>query len=170
MENTKPTLRIEVDDGRIAIPIFNKLDQQIGTFMFNPTDFNIVTRYNEFVDKFDNVVAPLAEVDTTEIAEGESEENTDSRDKTLEALQEATNRLYEACDILFDGNYSAAFFGSVNPFSPIDGRFYCQNALESVGDFIAKQFDKETKKMNTRIDRYTHGYAARTGKHRNGRK
>ena len=45
------------------------------------------------------------------------------------ALREAEKRLYTACDKLFGGNMSEAFFGKMHPFSPINGHFYCENAL-----------------------------------------
>ena len=165
MENTKPALSIVVDDGIVPVPIFNKSGQQIGTFMFNPTDFNIITRYNEFVDGFDAIVEPLANLDINQ--DGTASESDTA---AMAALNDATQRLYAACDKLFGGNYSEAFFGTVNPFSPVNGHFYCENALESIGTFIAKQFEKETKKINSRVEKYTHGYAARTGKHKDGRK
>ena len=54
------------------------------------------------------------------------------------ALREAEKRLYAACDRLFGGAY------------------------------ISRQFDREVKKVNSRVERYTHGY--RTGKHKGGKK
>ena len=56
----------------------------------------------------------------------------------------------------------------MNPFSPVRGRFYCEYALDAVGQFIGKQFDEEIKAINTRVEKYTHGY--RTGKHKDGKK
>ena len=165
MESTKPVLRVDVDDGIIPVPVYNKAGQEIGVFMFNPTDVGIVNRFNEFADGFDAVVEPLMQVNIN------SDGTTDEDDAgAVSALNEATTRLYAACDKLFGGNYSEAFFGTVNPFSPVNGRFYCENAIEAIGSFIAKQFDKETKKISSRVDKYTHGYTARTGKHKDGKK
>ena len=50
------------------------------------------------------------------------------------------------------------------PFGHID----CENALSAVGAYISRQFDREVKKVNSRVERYTHGY--RTGKHKGGKK
>ena len=63
---------------------------------------------------------------------------------------------------------SEAFFGKMHPFSPVNGRFYCENALDAVGKYISSQFDREVTKINNRVNRYTHGY--RTGKHKDGKK
>jgi ribosomal protein L44E len=59
---------------------------------------------------------------------------------------------------MLGGNMSEAFFGKVNPFSPVDGNFYCENALNAVGKFISQQHDREIKKISQRVNRYTQGY------------
>ena len=95
--------------------------------------------------------------------------SVDEKDEAEQAaMQEATKRLYDACNFLFDGNFAEAFFGSMHPFSPVNGRFYCENALDAVGKYISRQFDREVAKVNNRVSRYTHGY--RTGKHKDGKK
>lgn len=93
---------------------------------------------------------------------------TDEDEAAQAALHEAQQRLYEACNKLFGGNMSEAFFGKMHPFSPVGGRFYCENALEAVGSYISKQFAREVKKVNSRVEKYTHGY--KTGKHKYGKR
>ena len=78
--------------------------------------------------------------------------------KAVEALREAEKRLYEAVDKLFAGNMSEAFFGRMNPFSPVGGRFYCELAIEAVGEYITKEFGRETAAMNKRVASYTGRY------------
>lgn len=63
---------------------------------------------------------------------------------------------------------SEAFFGKSTRFPPSTVHFYCENALSAVGAYISRQFDREVKKVNSRVERYTHGY--RTGKHKGGKK
>ena len=46
---------------------------------------------------------------------------------------------------------SEAFFGKVHPFSPVNGKFYCENVLEAVGDYLAARLGGEAKKLNARI-------------------
>ena len=152
-------LSITVDDGRVAVPINNTNGERVGTFYFNPTDIGIVERFRDASDGFDNVVEPLNSLPD------------DADDDTqMAALKEAERRLYDMCNTLFGGNFAEAFFGSVNPFSPIDGKFYCENALNAVSEFISRQFDKETAKVNTRVEKYTQDYQKRTGKHKDGKK
>lgn len=163
--NTQNTDEIIVDDGSVRIAIKNKQGREIGVFFFRPTDIGIIDRFNYMVDEFDNITAPLINVNIN--ADGTVDEKNEAE---LTALKEAENRLYAACDKLFGGNMSEAFFGRMHPFSPVNGHFYCENALSVVGNYISHQFAREVKKVNTRVERYTHGYAARTSKHKDGRK
>lgn len=156
---------IIVDDGSVRVPIKNKQGDEIGVFFFRPTDVGIVDRFNSMVSDFDQITAPLESVNIN--PDGTVDEKNEAEFK---AMQEAEQNLYAACDKLFGGNMAEAFFGKMHPFSPINGRFYCENALEAVGNYISRQFAREVKKVNARVERYTHGYAARTGKHKNGRK
>lgn len=156
---------IVIDDGSVEVPIKNKRGEQIGVFYFRPTDIGFIDRFNQTVGKFDDIVAPLENVNINPDGTADENEQADT-----EAMREAEKRLYEACDYMFDGNMSEAFFGQMNPFSPVNGRFYCEHALEAVGNYISAQFEQETKKINKRVERYTHGYAARTGKHKDGKK
>lgn len=156
---------IVIDDGSVEVPIKNKRGEQIGVFYFRPTDIGIVDRFNQMAGKFDEITAPLENVNIK--PDGTADENEQAE---TEALREAEQRLYEACDYIFGGNMSEAFFGSMNPFSPVNGRFYCENALEAVGNYIGAQFNQETEKVSKRVQRYTHGYAARSGKHKDGKR
>lgn len=153
---------ITVDDGSVDVPIRNKQQEVIGTFVFRPTDIGILERYDKVVGDFDKITAPLESVNIK--ADGTVDEKNEAE---MAALKEAEQRLYEACNYLFGGNFAEAFFGKMHPFSPVNGRFYCENALNAVGQYISVQFEREVKKINTRVERYTHGY--RTGKHRHGK-
>lgn len=163
INNTNNT--IIVDDGSVRVPIKNRQGDEIGVFFFRPTDVGMIDRFNSMVDEFDKITAPLENVNIN--PDGTVDEKNAAE---FAAMKEAEENLYTACDKLFGGNMSEAFFGKMHPFSPINGHFYCENALEAVGTYISKQFARETKKVNNRVTQYTHGYAARTGKHKNGRK
>jgi hypothetical protein len=164
MANTNPQNwdAIVVDDGSVKVPIRNKQGDEIGVFVFRPTDIGIVDRFNAMASEFDKIVEPLESVNIR--ADGTVDEKNDAE---FEALREAEAKLYAACDKLFGGNLSDAFFGTMHPFSPVNGRFYCENVLDAVGKYISRQFDHEVKKVNARVERYTHGY--RTGKHKDGK-
>lgn len=147
------TMKIVVDDGSQRVSIENTAGEEIGVFAFRPTDIAIVQRYNEAMAKFDEIVAPLENVGVA--ADGTAESGDD---KALEAINEAEKRLYEACDYVFGGNMSEAFFGKMHPFSPINGVFYCETALNQLGAFISAQFEQETTKINNRLKKYVGSY------------
>ena len=154
---------IVVDDGSVRESILNKHGEEIGVFYFRPTDVGMIDRYNKMAADFDKITAPLENVNIN--PDGSVDEKNEAE---MAAMEEAVKRLYDACNYLFDGNFSEAFFGKMHPFSPVNGRFYCENALDAVGKYISRQFDCEVTKVNNRVNRYTHGY--RTGKHKDGKK
>ena len=154
---------IVVDDGSVRESILNKHGEEIGVFYLRPTDVGMIDRYNKMAADFDKITAPLENVNIN--PDGSVDEKNEAE---MAAMEEAVKRLYDACNYLFDGNFSEAFFGKMHPFSPVNGRFYCENALDAVGKYISRQFDREVTKVNNRVNRYTHGY--KTGKHKDGKK
>lgn len=154
---TNMNLNITVDDGYRRIPINNSYGDEIGVFYFNPTDMGIIERYNRLADTFDTITEPIEALNF-----GPDGEDEPSVAQQTEALKEAENRLYEAVNELFGGDFAGAFFGKVNPFSPVNGSFYCEEALRRVGEFISAQFDAETKKFDERVKKYTNRKQRRT--------
>ena len=124
-------LKIVVDDGSVEVPIKNKQGDTLGVFYFRPTDMGMIDRYNQLAGDFEKITAPLENQDI------HPDGTTDEDEAAQAALHEAQQRLYEACNKLFGGNMSEAFFGKMHPFSPVGGRFYCENALEAVGSYIS---------------------------------
>ena len=165
-KDKKATAAIQIDDGMRRVPIENMVGQEVGVFYFRPSDIGILERYEKMLPQFDEILKPLENVSIGR--DGEAADPADT--ETVEVLREATKKINDLLDELFDGNFSEAFFGKMHPFSPVNGRFYCENALEAVGGFISKQFKREVNKINARVSKYTHGYKSRTGKHKNGKK
>ena len=173
MPNNKPNEKksgfngIVVDDGSVKEVIRNKFGDQIGVFYFRPTDIGIIDRYDEMADKFSEIVEPLENINIG------SEGGTDTDDLPgYEALKTAEKRLFDVVDYVFGGNLSEAFFGKMRPFSIVNGRFYCEIALNAVGDYISNAFDRSTRKLsgnyNGNNNQFRHGY--RTGKHKGGKR
>lgn len=147
-------MMIQVDDGLRRIPITNSFGQEVGVFFFRPTDIGIMDRYDKVIGKFDDVLKPLENASIG--SDGTAADPTDQ--ETVEALAKATENINQLLDELFDGNFAEAFFGKMNPFSPVGGRFYCEGAIEAVGDFINAQFGVEASAMSKRVDKYTDKY------------
>ena len=141
-------LQIVVDDGYKKVPIVNTNGEEIGVLYFNPSDVGIIERYNKIADKFDSITEPMAR----KAPEGLSEAEKMQFD--IDCSKEASERLYEACNELFGGDFASAFFGRTNPWSPNGGKFYCEEALEKVGAFFASYFEKEVKAIESRAQKY----------------
>lgn len=150
----KKLAKIVVDDGSQQVSIENQYGEEIGVFRFHPTDIGIVNRFNEMANEFDKVVEPLGETDIG--ADGTANE---ADTKAVEALNEAERRLYKIVNYIFGGDMASAFFGSMHPFSPVNGSFYCEVVLNMVGKYISEQFEAETAKYTKRIGKYTKGYS-----------
>ena len=150
-------LGIKVDDGLQRVPITNNADEEIGVFYFRPTDIGILERYNRLESRFEDVLKPLENVSVG--PDGEAVDPSD--EDAVNALKEAESALNGLLNELFDGNFAEAFFGRMNPFSPVNGRFYCEGAIEAVGDFINAQFGKEAALMSSGVEKYTKKYRGR---------
>ena len=140
---------ITVDDGSRRVPIMNMDGEEIGAFRFHPTDIGIIDRYNHMAEQFDAITEPLKAV-------GGEDGVTDISDpRCAEALTEAGERLYAAVDALLGcEGAAAAFFGRMNPFSPINGDFYCTQVLNVLGQFIGAQFEAETARFGEKAKKY----------------
>ena len=157
IKNDATAMMIQVDDGIRRIPITNSIGQEIGVFFFRPTDMGIIDRYNRMMEQFDDVLKPLenASIGT----DGKAADPTD--EETAAAIAKATENLSRLLDELFDGNFAEAFFGKMNPFSPVGGKFYCEGAIEAVGNFIEAAFGTEVEAMSKRTQKYTAPYQRR---------
>lgn len=142
---------IRIDDGLRRVSIENMAGQEVGVFYFRPTDVGIIGRYDKLIGQFDEILKPLEDANLNR--EGEAADPAD--EATSKAIAVATDKLNALLDELFDGNFSEAFFGKINPFSPVGGRFYCEAAIEMVGKYIEKEFGAEAVKMNDHISKYT---------------
>jgi hypothetical protein len=152
--NTDTKNVIRIDDGLRRVPIENMFDQEVGVFYFRPTDIGIMERYNKLMSEFDSVLAPLEKADIGR--DGEAADPTDM--ESVNAIKEAKEKLNSLLDELFDGNFSEAFFGKMNPFSPVGGRFYCEQAIELVGAYIEQEFGIEAEQMSSKVEKYTGPY------------
>lgn len=158
-EYKSDVMPIVIDDGCIDIPIQNQFGERLGVFRFNPTDVNIINRYNEVVDRIPEILRPLAGAEIDPNGEGGDE-------NSIELLNTAGAEIEDLLDYVLNGNSREAFFTRTHVFSPVGGKFYCEKVLEAIGAFISKKFEAEVKKMSARAETHMHGY--RTGKHRKG--
>lgn len=129
---------IVVDDGSKAYDIVNKRGKKLGVFEFRPSDTNIVKRYEEVVDFFNNFSLP---------------ENSEK------AMQEAERQMVEKMSYLVGGDSGEAFFSIMGPFSALDsGELFIENVLGSIAKVIEKELSIRTKRVQRRMNKYVAKY------------
>lgn len=129
---------IVVDDGSKAYDIVNKRGKKLGVFEFRPSDTNIVKRYEEVIDFFNNFQVP---------------------DDTDQAMQTAEKEITDKMSYLIGGDAGKAFFSIMGPFSALaSGELFVENVLNSVANVIERELSIRTKKVQHRMNKYVAKY------------
>lgn len=132
--------RIKINDGTKTYEIVNQDDEVLGTFTFNPSDSNIIKRYDAVVE------ALQAYADE---AQGEV--------LTQEKFNEAQDKITAMMDDLVKGDVKGSFFSICGPLTPMEnGNLFVQTVLEGIGAVI----EHETKQRIKKIDEKTAKYLA----------
>ena len=129
---------IIIDDGSKVYNIKNKQGKMLGRFEFRPSDTNIVKRYEEVVDFFNNFTVP---------------EDTD------QAIQTAEKEMTDKMSYLIGGDAGEAFFTIMGPFSALaSGELFVENVLGAIAKVIGKELSVRTKKVQHRMNKYVAKY------------
>lgn len=129
---------IIIDDGSKVYNIKNKQGKLLGKFEFRPSDTNIVKRYEEVVDFFNNFKAP---------------------DNTEESVKEVEKEMVDKISYLIGGNAEESFFSILGPFSALaSGELFIENVLSSVASVIEREMSVRTKKVQRRLNKYVQKY------------
>ena len=131
---------IIIDDGVKVYNIKNLRGKMLGTFEFRPADTNIVNRYEEVVDFFNNLSIP----------ESENAEET---------VKEIEKQVVEKMDYLIGGDSKESFFSIMGAFSVLaSGELFFENVLGAVAKVIEREFSVRTKKLQRRMNKYVAKY------------
>lgn len=131
---------IIIDDGIKVYNIKNLRGKMLGTFEFRPADTNIVNRYEEVVDFFNNLSIP----------ESENAEET---------VKEIEKQVVEKMDYLIGGDSKESFFSIMGAFSVLaSGELFFENVLGAVAKVIEREFSVRTKKLQRRMNKYVAKY------------
>lgn len=134
--------RIKIDDGSKSYEIVNQDDKVIGTFTFNPSDTNIVQKYDAVVDSLDKYFDEIKDANFTK-----------------EYFIAAQDAIIDKFSELVGEDASKTFFSICGPFTPMaNGNLYLQNVIEAVAGIIEKETQKRMKKVQTKMDKYLEGY------------
>ena len=129
---------IVIDDGSKVYNIKNKQGKLLGRFEFRPSDTNIVKRYEEVVDFFNNFTVP---------------------EDTEQAIQTAEKEMTDKMSYLIGGDAGEAFFTIMGPFSALaSGELFIENVLSAIAKVIEKELSVRTKKVQRRMNKYVAKY------------
>lgn len=129
---------IIIDDGSKVYNIKNKQGKILGRFEFRPSDTNIVHRYDEVVDFFNNFTLP---------------------DNADEVYKLAEKEMTEKMSYLIGGDAGEAFFSIMGPFSALaSGELFVENVLGAISKVIEREMSVRTKKVQRRMNKYVSKY------------
>lgn len=131
-------MTLHVDTGSQLFNIDDKGDI-IGQFKFNPSDPNILRRYEQVVEKLEAIDIP--------------------EDATQEQLFSATDEIQVQLDFLLNYKVSDQIFSKANPLTPLEsGEFYFENVVNAIGSIIESVTDQRIEKKLKKIQNATAKY------------
>ena len=129
---------IVVYDGSKVYDIVNKRGKKLGEFEFRPSDTNIVKRYEEVVEFFNNFSLS---------------------DDSEKAMQEAESQIVDKMSYLIGGDAGESFFSIMGPFSALaSGELFVENVLASIEKVIENEMSIRTKRVQRRMNKYVAKY------------
>lgn len=131
--------RIKINDGSKSYEIVNQNDRVLGVFTFNPTDVNMVEKYNSIAGEI----------------EASLKQANDGNEQTL---IEVSKQIKEKISELIGGN-TDMFFNITSPLSPLsNGQLFIENLMEAIGQIIETEMNVRVKKIRARMNKYTGNY------------
>lgn len=134
--------KIVVDRGLETFTIEDKKGNVLGSFEMNPSDMEMVKRYEE--------VSKTIEHLTDDVSED---------DNSLETLLLMEKKISEQIDYLFNASVADSFFSITSPFTILaNGEFFIENVLNAIGKLIEEETGKKYKKIQTKVNKYAVKY------------
>lgn len=132
---------IKVSTGLKVYDIEDENGNVRGQISFNPSDLGFYDRATQFYDDMQTMI--------------ESIENDDSI-VGMEKVSAADKVMKEKLNQLFDDeNASKVVFGNQNCFNTLNGVSFVERFLNAFMPIIKKEFEKEQKSSQKRIEKYT---------------
>jgi len=125
-----------VDTGSIEVPVRDKKGLELGSFVFNPLDSNILSRYDKIIDFFNEL---------------KFDENM-SDDERITVYDNLSQDIRKQFDMLFDYNVSEVLFGKCGPLTVTEnGDFFYEVVLEGIADLMEKVMKTRVEKKLSRV-------------------
>ena len=131
-------MTLSVDTGSVLINVDDK-GEVIGQFRFNPSDLDILRRYETVVDAMNAIVIP--------------------EDAGADDMLRVSDEIKKQFDFLLNYNVSDGIFAKCNPFSmTADGDFYFESVLDGIAGLIEKVTNQRIEKKRKKIEKATAKY------------
>lgn len=136
-----------IDDGTREIRLVNKFGKEICKIHIRPADFSIIDRFNNLVTDLKSFIDPVKQLPIRSDGTAALKEDWQELKKIEDALKDRINEL-------FDMDEADAIFAKRNPFSSINGTFYCVQVLTALQTLITDAVAEETAKSEERMSKY----------------
>ena len=124
----------------------------LSEFSFNPSDSNIVARYDDFVDGLNELADKISNYE-------KENENKSNNEKSKKLLEEIDKEIYFKVDDLLNANVSENIFSVMGPLSPLpSGDYYFVFIIEQIGNKIKNVTGQRVKKIEMKIKKHTAKY------------
>ena len=134
-------VRIKRSDGKI-----------LAEFSFNPSDSNIVERYEEFIDGFKELADKIRDYEIMK-------EDANDLDSKRKAMKEISEEICRKVDKLLNEEVSGNIFSVMGPLSPLpSGDYYFAFIIEQISKKIKNSTGHRMKKMEMKINKHTSKY------------
>ena len=138
--NGNNNMELTIDTGLKTYTVKNTQGKKIGELVFNPTDTDIIKRYDEVISKLDQYELLIKE------------------NNGPESVVMVSDRIKQDITYIINGDSDIAFFSVQSPLTMINGKFYFENVLETISAVIKREFNIEMQKTTKRIKQYTGSY------------
>lgn len=123
---------IRVSTGKITVPIIDSDGETVGKITFNPTDVDILKRYEAVIDALNAITVP------------------DGAD--ADAIFTVSDELKRQVDFLLGYPVSDEIFGRCNPLTLTDtGDFYIDVVLAGIGDLLEQITKQRIERKKAKI-------------------
>lgn len=120
----------------------------LSEFSFNPSDANIVGRYEEFINGLESLKNEIQQY-----------EESESYEKNSDKLQIVNQKIYEKVNHLLNADVAKSIFSVMGPLSPLpSGDYYFTFILEQIGKKITDATGARIQKINMKIQKHTVKY------------
>lgn len=124
----------------------------LSEFSFNPSDSNIVTRYDDFVDGLKELIDKINNYE-------KENENKSNHEKAKKMLEEIDKEIYFKVDDLLNASVAGYIFSVMGPLSPLpSGDYYFVFIIEQIGNKIKNATGQRVKKIEMKIKKHTGKY------------